>query len=230
MKKINLFCLPYAGGNKYSYAGFQKFAPPHIELITLDLPGRGKRLNEACLTHAVKMVADILPIIREKAGDPYAIYGHSLGSLLAYLVTHKIVEENLPRPQRLFLTGRGGASVKRTDPPRYLLPKEAFSEALREMGGMDDVLESEELMEFFEPILRADLQAAETYEYQEITPFDVPLTVMIGNQEEITVEEANAWQKETTQPIDLHILPGNHFFIFDHEQEIMRLIGQQLAT
>lgn len=230
MKKIILFCLPYAGGNKYSYTGFQKFAPPHIELIPLDLPGRGKRLNEECLTTSAQMVADILPVIRENAGHPYAIYGHSLGSLLAYLVTHKIVEENLPLPKRLILTGRGGASVKRTDTPRYQLPKEAFIEALREMGGMDDVLESEELMEFFEPILRADLQAAETYEYQASLPFDVPITVMIGDKEGITEEDASAWQKETTQPIDLNILPGNHFFIFDHEQEIMKRIGEQLSV
>ncbi|MDZ4679099.1 MAG: thioesterase domain-containing protein [Saprospiraceae bacterium] len=228
MKNTVLFCIPFAGGNKYSYTGFQRIAPSHLELIALELPGRGKRLTEECLTHVDQMVADILPIIRQHAGQPYAIYGHSLGSLLAYLVAKKIIKENLPRPLRLILTGRGGASVKRMDTPRYLLEKEAFIESLREMGGMSEVLESEELMEFFEPIIRADLQAAETYEYEAATPFDIPVTVMIGDGEGITIEEANAWQSETTSPIVLNVFPGNHFFIFDHEQEIMQIIGDQL--
>ncbi len=229
MEKIKLFCLPFAGGTKYSYSGFQKVAPPHLELIPLDLPGRGKRLMEACLTNVADMVTDVMPTIRSHADQPYALYGHSLGSLLAYLITLQMQKEKLPMPMRLILTGRGGASVKRKDAPKYLLPRSEFIQSLREMGGMSDVLESDELMEFFEPILRADLQAAETYVYEAAKPFDVPITVMIGDGEEISQEEAMAWQQESTLPIDLRILPGNHFFILDHEHEIMKIIGEQLV-
>ncbi len=228
MKKINLFCLPYAGGTQYSYAGFKKYCPPEIVWHSIDLPGRGKRIREELLTTVYQMVKDILPKIKAKAHEPYAIYGHSMGSLLGYLLTHEMVKAQLPPPVRLIVSGRGAPTVPKRSDMKYQLKGEDFRQALRDMGGMDEVLQSEELMEFFEPILRADLEAAETYEQVESKPFDVPLTVLIGAGEAVSEEEGRAWQKESTVPIDFRIFPGNHFFINDHEEQIMNLIAEQI--
>lgn len=230
MKKINLFCFPYAGGTQYSYAGLKKHCPPEVEWHSIDLPGRGRRISEKLLTSVHDMVRDILPLIKSKAHEPYAIYGHSMGSLLGFLITKEILKANLPPPIRLIVSGRGGPSVKKRDDMKYLLPKDQFIVALKEMGGMDDVLESEELMEFFEPILRADLEAAETYQPQPNIPFNVPITVLIGEKEEVTEEEGKAWQLETTLPIEYKCFPGNHFFILDFEKEIMDMIAGHLLS
>ncbi len=41
--KLNVFFLPFAGGNKYSYRDFKEKAPSFINIISLEYPGRGAK-------------------------------------------------------------------------------------------------------------------------------------------------------------------------------------------
>ncbi|GAA0188785.1 thioesterase domain-containing protein [Fulvivirga kasyanovii] len=231
MSSINLFCLPFAGGNKYSYRNYEKIAPDFINIIPIDLPGRGSRIRETPLTSMHDMVDDVLMQIKNKLHQPYAIYGHSMGGWLTYLLTKKIVAERLTPPVALFITGCGGPSVEITERGRHLLPKDKFIDKLRELGGSpDEILQNPELIEFFEPVLRADFEAVDTYIHEDAEPLDIPITVVIGLQEKATYDEAMAWQKETTQPVTVRQFPGRHFFIYDFEEEIMKLIIKNLES
>jgi surfactin synthase thioesterase subunit len=155
-----------------------------------------------------------------------------MGTIVAYLITKRIISEGLPQPMHLFVSGRMGPSAKDNEPHIHHLPKNEFREKLKEIGGSpDEFIDDDNLMSFFEPILRADFRSNELYGYEEIiAPFDVPITVMIGKEEKITEAEAMAWQKETTKPIDLHWFSGEHFFIMDHVAEIMRIVAQKLKS
>ncbi len=229
MLKVNLFCLPFAGGSSYSYDGYKKSAPPDINVIPIEIPGRGTRFKEKLLTDIHKITDDIFNQVKEHLQHPYAIYGHSMGSLLGYLLTKKISYEQLPLPKHLFFTGCNGPSVIENEPPRHLLPKDQFISKLKEIGGSpDEILEDDELMRFFEPILRADFQATDTYSYVESTPFEVSITCMIGLKEKTTDEKVQTWQKETTKRLDIKRFPGNHFFIFNYEREILKIIKSKL--
>ena len=229
MNAINLFCLPFAGGSQYSYSSYVGLAPSHINVIPIEIPGRGSRLRENLLTNIHDMVDDVYYQIRGKLEAPYAIYGHSMGSLLGYLLTKKIIANRLNQPVRLFFTGCVGPSVENRERDRHLMPKEEFITKISDLGGSpDEILRDPELMEFFEPILRADFQAVETYEYEEGSPFDIPIDVVIGIDERATYREAQEWQKETTGPVRIRQLPGRHFFIFEYTQEIMNAIVHTL--
>ncbi|HMQ90016.1 MAG TPA: alpha/beta fold hydrolase [Flavilitoribacter sp.] len=231
MKKITLFALPFAGGSRYSYAEFKNYLPEFIDLVSLELPGRGRRITEECLSGVREMTEDLLSAIRSETAGRYAFYGHSLGSLMAFLLTREIIREGLNPPVALILSGRSGPSEKRRLPMIHDLPKDEFLSSLREMGGMPDVLlENEELMEFFEPIIRADLKAAETYVYEPAPPFNVPVSVMIGADEGIADSEAKAWQKETSVPIRFSKFPGHHFFIMDHADTVINEISEFLHS
>jgi surfactin synthase thioesterase subunit len=231
MTKINLFCLPFAGGSKYSYRGYVTHAPENINVYPIELPGRGARIRESLLTDIHAIVDDVLaqiePMLWQNA---YAIYGHSMGTLVGYLLTKRILEKDLPPPLHLFLTGRGGPSVMAERPLRHKLPKPEFLQQIRELGGSpDDTLNDDNLMEFFEPILRADFQAIETYEHVPGPPLPVSITAIIGVEERTTYAEAMAWQKETSEKLDVRQFPGKHFFIFNYEPELMKIIEKKLA-
>ncbi|MBD0254871.1 MAG: thioesterase [Cytophagales bacterium] len=229
MNNVQLFCLPFAGGNKYSYRHFERLAPRGLSVIPLELAGRGSRSHEPLATSLAVLTDDVFGQIRHKLNQPYAIYGHSMGALLGYLLTRKIIEEKCNQPLHLFCTGAGGPSRPLDEPPRYALPKLQFIDKIREMGGSpDEVLNNEVLMNFFEPILRADFEAVDTYTYRETEPFDVPVSVITGLNERITREEAMLWQQETTRKLYVKHLPGNHFFIFDHQSEILEIITNKL--
>jgi len=231
MTKINLFCLPFAGGSVYSYRGYEQSAPEIINVIPLDLPGRGTRIKEDLLTDIHDMVDDIYNQIEGKLNDPYAIYGHSMGSLIGYLLTKKIIQKGQFQPEYLIFTGCIAPSVDvfSDDVPKHDLPKPEFINKLKELGGSpDEVLENEQLLDFFEAIIRADFQATSNYRYEQTDPFNIPILILIGLEERATYEHALEWQKESTETVDVKQLPGKHFFIFDHETEIMELISNKL--
>jgi len=226
---MNIFSIPFAGGSVYSLKPFEIYMNEGVRWIPLEPPGRGRRIREPLIRDLQQMAADIFNQVRSGLDEPYAFYGHSMGAMLAYLVTRMALDADLPPPTRLFLSGCGAPASKSKMPGRHKLPKTEFWKALKELGGSpDEVLQNEELQHYFEPILRADFEAIEKYDYQEATPFDIPVTVIIGYDEFVTREEAEQWQMETRAPIDVISYPGNHFFIFDRAFDIARLIKKTL--
>lgn len=231
MDKITLYCLPFAGGNAYSYRDFQANVADFIFVNPLDLPGRGRRAKEPLLVDIEAMADDIFHQIQTDIEDkPYAIYGHSMGALLGNLLTKRILSTNLPRPLHLFFSGREAPSIP-CNSSRHRLPKKAFITYLYEMGGFpNNFLTNRALMAFFEPILRADFKAVETYIHKAVPPFDIPITILHGmNDKWISHENLLAWQQETRQPISIKQFTGGHFFIFEHIFQIGQFISKTLA-
>ena len=231
-KTIQLFCLPFAGGNKYSYREFIEKAPSFLKIVTLEYQGRGTRMQDALVTDINEMVNDVFGQVSPLVGQQdYAIYGHSLGGLMAYLLTLKLVENNHKPPMHIFITGTSGPSSpdRQEEKKRYLLPQKEFIEEIRALDGMpEEILENEELLYYFEPILRADFQASETYTYRERPPLTIPFTVVTGTEEDIEPENIKLWQKESIYPVDFKRLPGKHFFIFQHTFKIIEIISKKL--
>ena len=92
-KGINVFCLPFAGGNRYSYREYKEKAPSFINFINMEYPGRGARIKEPLISDTDILVNDLYKDIITMIGDgDYAIYGHSLGGLITYLLTRKLME------------------------------------------------------------------------------------------------------------------------------------------
>ena len=227
--KINLFCLPFAGGSKYSYNKFVDMAPPSMEVIAIELPGRGSRFRENLLYEANLVVLDVFNQIKAKLETPYAIYGHSMGSLIGYLLAEKIKAEGLPEPIGLFFSGRGGPTIPRENDFNYLLPKDLFVAKLKELNGTpDEVLDNEGLIAFFEPIIRADFQCIETYEYKLGELLSIPIFIFIGVHERTTYKEALAWKDVTTGEVSIQQFPGKHFFIFEFTADLLEMIAEKL--
>lgn len=229
--KIKLFCFPFAGGSQYSYTLFNRYLPAKIELIPLDIPGRGARFSEKLLDDLNAIAEDLYEQIKDQLDAPFAFYGHSMGTMLCFLVTQILHNKQLPLPTHLFLSGRGGPKYEEKDRNWHLLPPNEFRQKLLALGGSPkEVLEEERLMELIEPILRADFKAVELFSYPNFQMLDIPVVVMIGKEEQITREEALSWQEITTLPVQFHEFQGDHFFIFEHTQKMIEIVAQQLIS
>src|SRR6266404_2160102 len=136
MDKIKLFCLPFAGGSKSAYHPFIRMAPEYLEVIPVELPGRGSRYRELLLSDVHSMVDDILQQINHHLHKPYALYGHSMGALLSFVFAHRVAEQGKNQPLHLFLTGREGPSVQPREKIYHLLDTDELVSELREMGGI----------------------------------------------------------------------------------------------
>ncbi|HEV8084264.1 MAG TPA: thioesterase domain-containing protein [Chitinophagaceae bacterium] len=231
--RLNIFCLPFAGGNKYSYREYKESEPSFINFICLEYPGRSSRIKEPLFTEAHELVNDLYKIIINQIDDgDYAIYGHSLGGLLTYLLTRKLKENGHKLPVHLFITGTTGPSSKsRGEKKRHLLPKRDFIQELKDLNGMpDEILQNDELLDYYEPILRSDFMASENYIYEDCSPLNIPITVITGTEEEMEQSDIKLWQKETTHIVEFISFPGNHFFIYKYAKGIIQIISKKLLV
>jgi surfactin synthase thioesterase subunit len=233
MTPINLICLPFAGGNKYSYREYELKVPPSVKIVPLEYPGRGARMREPMLSSMDMIITDLYRQIRNSVDhQPYAIYGHSMGGLAAFLLTHKLQRHNHRAPLGLFISGTTGPSApSRGSIKRHKLAKEEFIQEIIDLDGMpEEILANKEMMDFFEPILRADFTATETYIYEDMLSLDIPVTVITGTEEDMKIEDIMLWQKETSFEVDFRQMSGKHFFIFHHAEKIVEIIVDQLVN
>lgn len=226
---VTLFCIPFAGGNAYSYRPLERRMPPAIKVVPLELPGRGRRYNETRVTSMRAMALDLLAAIRPSLDQPYAFFGHSMGALAAYLITSRLVEERLPLPLHLFVSGKGPPQRIIKESRWHTLPLEEFKLRLAELGGSPAaVLDDKELLDYFAPIIRDDIRAVAEYQHEPASPLHVPITVMIGTAETTTRAEALEWSDMTTSECRVLQYEGGHFFLFDHLDDICALIRSTL--
>lgn len=221
---MHLFFIPFSGGNSYSYMFFKKYLLGHIRIFNLELPGHGLRVAEPLLHSIEEMTDDLFRQIQPNINDEYAIFGHSLGALLAFTLCQKILKSGEKSPKRLFISGQTAPSLIEAD-DRYLMPNEQFIEVIREMKGTpEELLCEQSFLDFFLPIIRADFMAIANYKYEPDITIDVPITVLIGIKENISAKDAALWQKETIKEVEVKWFEGGHFFIHEKTDEICRLI------
>ncbi|MGE5398807.1 MAG: thioesterase II family protein [Ignavibacteriales bacterium] len=229
INNIKLFYIPFSGGNAYSYSGFKKYLPGNIEFCSLELPGRGKRITEPLLYSIETMTEDLFMQLESSIDGCYAIFGHSLGALLGLHLCRHISNKGKNLPLILFLSGHTAPSLLKQD-NKHNLPDDKFINMLREMDGTpEELLTDKGFLKFFLPVIRADFQSISDYCYTpRNSPMDVPITVMLGSEENVSDEEAAAWQLETDNEISIHRFSGGHFFIFNNVDEICNLISGKI--
>ena len=228
---VTLFCIPFAGGNAYSYRPLEQRTHPSIKVVPLEFPGRGRRSQESRLNSMPEIAQDLVACMRPLLDRPFALFGHSMGALASYLVTCQLVKEQLPLPLHLFLSGKGPPHRISREAQWHTLPLEDFRLKLAELGGCPAaVLDDQELMAYFAPIIRDDMRAIAGYQYRATSPLDVPITVMIGSDESTTRAEASEWTDMTRCGCKVLQYEGGHFFLFDHIDDISALLNSTLVA
>ncbi len=218
MKKPQLFLFHFAGGNCYSFQ-FMASSLKDFEVNPLELPGRGKRMDEAFLKDFDSAAQDLYNQINKKlTSASFVIYGHSMGAYLALRVCNMLEKAN-KFPICLFVSGNPGPGI-REDKKRYLMEHNILIEELKKLGGTpSEVIENEELLDYFLPILRADFEISEKNHLENELAVNAPIYAMMGSKEE-KVEEISNWSKFTRALFTYTIFDGGHFFIHDHPNQI----------
>jgi medium-chain acyl-[acyl-carrier-protein] hydrolase len=222
--QCRLFCLPYAGGSSVIYRPWQTAAPDFLEVVPLQLPGRGRRLKEPPLRNLLEIVdlitGDLLAMFREK---PFAFFGHSMGAVISYEIVRKLRREHGLRPLALMVSGRQAPHLPDRDPATYQLPYDEFVRELHRLNGTPrEILECAELMELMVPLLRADFEAIQTYEYQPEPPLDCPLHAFGGSEDaDITPADIEAWGQHTSHEFTFKIFAGDHFFLQSQQEALL---------
>ena len=227
-----LFCLPYAGGSESIYYKWKNHLHTSIQVVPIELKGRGKRFNEFFYESLEEAVDDIFENIKDKiVDDDFAIYGHSMGSLLAYELYYKISELNLRKPKHIFFSGYKAPSIIREKENIYTLPNYDFMKKVMELGGTpEELMNNQELLQIFIPIIRSDFKILETYNYKEREEkLQCDVSILNGKQDSINLEELLAWKHHVCRGFKVYNFDGNHFFINSNAENITSIINTTLA-
>lgn len=224
-RALRLFCLPYSGASAMAYSRWRRSLPAWLQVRPLELPGRGMRMGEP-------LQSDIRPLARQLADEisaeldgPYALFGHSLGGLLAFELAHALRERGLPEPLALFASGTAGPA--RRDVSEYAVAKtnEQLIERLRELNGTSEaVLANAELMDMMLPVLRADFLLCGSFSHDRRAPLPLPIHVFGGKQDSIRAEQLLDWQADTSRAFSLDMFDGHHFFLHQQEAPLLRCL------
>ncbi|EFM11862.1 Thioesterase [Paenibacillus curdlanolyticus YK9] len=173
-------------------------------------------------------------LIRPLTDIPYVFFGHSLGSLIAYELARTLQEQAAGAPERLFISAcnppRIVGAEREERSPLHLLNDDTLSNALRQMNGTPhEVLQNDELMKVFLPIIKADFEMIDTYEFREGVALRCPLTVFAGTEDPIvSIEWLPKWAECTSSHLNMHAITGGHFYLKENEELFFQMLNGEL--
>lgn len=226
---LTLICFGPAGSGASQFRAWNRLAPAWLRIVGVQLPGREQRYREAPYTDAMALAHELAAAVTEARFGQFAFFGHSFGALLAFESARRLRDAGARQPGWLGVAGRPAPHVPHAYRKTYALPQDEFVDVLRSYGGTDArILEKPDLMGFFLPAIRADLEANTEYVYQAGAPLAMPLMAIRGRQDMVcSAAELSAWSELTSAGCTLLEADGGHFFF---NQNIGEFLGTVIGT
>ncbi|WP_210583623.1 thioesterase II family protein [Streptomyces sp. GESEQ-35] len=227
---VRLVCLPHAGGAASFYFPLSKALAPTVDVLAVQYPGRQDRRHEPHITVLSDMADEIFAAVRHLDDRPLALFGHSMGAVLAYEIALRMQDAGLPAPLRLFASGRRSPSSTRGEKVDPRSDEQIVAELLRLSGTPAALIADPEIREMIMPAIRSDYQAVMAHRCEPGRKLECPLTVLTGDSDpRVSIAEAVAWEEHTTGPTELQVFPGGHFYLVDQSAPVTALLADRLA-
>ena len=219
-RPLRLYCFAHAGAGTSSFEGWAGRAGPDIEVVPVPLPGRGPRAGEPALTGREALLADLMGhFTGSDCPQPFALYGHSLGAMVAYTLTRALHEAGLPGPVLLAVGACPPPDVPSALSDAWAAPEAELVGLLTEMGAVPDRAAPGGIWyRTVLPVLRADLALGHRLRAAARRPApdglpDVPLLAVSGDRDPLARPGDMArWREWSAGPVTQHTVPGDHYF------------------
>ena len=251
---VTLLCLPCAGASATMYLRWRALLPAWVRVVPVELPGRGSRLGEAAVedfdtlvqlltaelarrpdgahqAHAAHAPREALGALgAPTAGTPFALFGHSMGALLADGIARRLRLAGAPPPVALLLSG--SPSPARRDVQRFAGPLDdaMLLAELRRQGGTPDAVRAHaELRRLTLDTLRADYRVCGSCRVTSAPAHAMPLHLFAGRDDAVPPGDVAAWRDEAAGPVTFDTFDGGHFFLRDHEAAFLGVLARRLS-
>lgn len=229
---LRILCFPYAGGDTPIFAPWADELPPELEVLPVQLPGRGRRALEPAYAELGPLLGALAGGLAPAFDGPFALFGHSMGALVAFELARELRRRGRPQPSHLLVAGRPAPQLPRRYAPLSHLPDGEFLEELYRRYGYappedDDGLDV--LLDVMLPTIRRDVAVSDGYVYADEPPLDCPITAFGGlDDTTVTRDELDAWRHQTRGRFELRLLPGGHFFLEAERTFLVRFIANSV--
>jgi medium-chain acyl-[acyl-carrier-protein] hydrolase len=224
---VRLLCFPFAGGGGATFRLWPRNLPSSIDVIAVHPPGRAHRLREAPHRRIADMVSSYRQDLDPYLDRPIALFGHSLGAIVAADFARLLTAEGRP-PVQLFVSAR-----PRPEPERsiHTLAEPEFITAMnrRYQGIPDEILKHPDVLALLLPALRADVEALEKHEPSPVK-LQCPTHVFGGSLDRaVPRSDLEAWRDEIEGPCRIRVFPGDHFYLEPQRENLLAEIAAALA-
>ncbi|MBT1698182.1 alpha/beta fold hydrolase [Fulvivirgaceae bacterium PWU4] len=217
---FRIFLFHDAGGDTCLYNGWDKLLGAEAEVIAVELPGRGKRINKNAYENLDHLIADLKPALAPLLDKPYAFFGHSMGALIAFEMARSIRRSGMDQPSRIFISSAPALSTySRHDIDYDSLEKDLFRSKAADSH----------LKQSLQKLLKDDLRLLKHYRYVPEAPLTVPLVVVHGSDDpRVSQTQAERWEMETNADIEVIARPGGHRYIEHDSKFLTDLIRKEM--
>ncbi|WP_380281596.1 acyltransferase domain-containing protein [Kitasatospora purpeofusca] len=224
---MRLVCFHHAGGDASLFSGWQHHFGDALEVVAVNLPGRGDEQRAADLDALVDRLDKDLAAVLE---GPHLVYGHSFGGLVGYELVRRRAARGLRSPEALLV-----GAVPAPDAPHALdsleLDEDTLIEFILELTGMPrEVLAYPEWVHSVTAALRDDLLLWRGHHDTGHPPLPCPIDAFTGAGDRLVPPGTLAgWAKRTASGFRLHEVDGGHFFVRENRAAFLELLGTVLA-
>ncbi|MFF7459467.1 thioesterase II family protein [Kitasatospora sp. NPDC008115] len=229
---VRLVCFPHAGGSASYFQPVARALAPKVEVLAAQYPGRQDRYREPCVDD-VRALAHLAALaLRDRDDRPFALFGHSLGAMVAYEVARHFAAAGDRGPVHLFVSGRRSPTHHREESVHRLSDEGLIAEVIALGGTNPKILADPEMRGLVLPVLRSDYRAAETYRHGPGAPVRCPVTALTGDADPRTsLEEAAAWEAHAPAgAFELLVFAGDHFFLNDNADGVVTALRDRLSA
>lgn len=216
------------------YKIWKRFLSSNIEQNLLELAGRGYRSSESFYDSMDAAVDDMLKCIQEEVrnGIKYSIFGHSMGSIIAYELYYRLLDIGMHLPVHVFFSGRIAPTDTTSYDNTYMLPDEDFKNELIRIGGTpEDIFHNNELANYFLPIIKADYKMIGKHAYHKKNPeMECDISILNGkNDITAEIDKMDLWKETTNKTCSFYYFNGGHFYLNSYVNEITLIINKTIG-
>ncbi|MEZ6090580.1 MAG: alpha/beta fold hydrolase [Pirellulaceae bacterium] len=214
---IELYWFCHAGAGSASLVRSARDLTVPVALHVATLPGREERYRDGLTLSLDQLVDEFLDELLSKTVRPFAFIGHSFGSLIAYLLAHRLIERDRSPSALTVMTLAAPDRIDRISKTGHL-SDEAFLDYLdNRFGGVPlSLRRNAEAIRLFVPIVRYDMQLLESYVHSPKPPLKIPVTALAGQTDRaVSFDDMAFWERHTSGIFYLEQISGGHFFPVD---------------
>jgi pyochelin biosynthetic protein PchC len=225
--RLRLVCFPHAGAGPTAYRAWADLLPPDIELMSVCYPGRQDRFGEPFASSVDGLAADIAAALLPLTGTPFALFGHSMGSLVAYETAVRLELAHGCVARQLFVSGRWTPD-REDDRELHLADDDALVAEMGRLGNAElDLFAIAELRDLMLSVLRADYRLLAGHRRPVLDRISAPIAAYSGDRDPgCAPDDAAGWSRATAAAFTLRVFPGDHFYLVPHAAE---LVGDLVA-
>lgn len=227
-----LFFLPHAGGSAKSYSAFKRFLPKELTVVPMELSGRFTRYSEPLLDTVEGCVSDLIEKHSEHFRGSYALFGHSMGTVLVTELVKQAREKGLEMPVHIFLSGKNPPDddVNCFENVLNATDEEIVSFFSANALSSSAAVQDEGLVRMLNRILCTDVRMAERY---SVSPADVKfpcdITIIYGTEDPLMQKvDMSNWRRYTDGSYEIYRFSGGHFYYQQHREEVCGIIKEKL--